>query len=270
MSDRRTDFPEDAPAKPPKLMEVAVPVTDLCCAANGDRDAQLLMGAQFEVRETWDGWCFGRSVKDRYIGYVDQTSLQPVSPKTHWVHAQSSHIYTAPNLKARESAALSFGAELTIVDEGGSFLALAGGGFVPAQHVAKMEVRATDLGAEALKFLGVPYLWGANTHFGIDCSGLVQLCCEARGRPCPRDSDQQERFFSEVVASGEPLQRGDLVFWRGHVGMMLNAKELIHANAHHMAVAIEPLSEAIARISQREFGDVTSIRRPSAAILRRG
>jgi cell wall-associated NlpC family hydrolase len=270
MTDRRVDFPEPIIAKVAVLMEVATPLTDLCRAARGDRDAQLLMGAQFEVRETWDGWCFGRSSKDRYIGYVDAASLTPVVPKTHWVCAQSTHIYTAPYLKSQESAALSFGAQVTVSNDDGAFFALASGGFIPAQHVAQIGAHATDLGATALKFLGTPYLWGANSRFGVDCSGLVQLCCEAHGWPCPRDSDQQEAFFSAEVARDEVLRRGDLVFWRGHVGMMLNEKELVHANAHHMAVEIEPLSEAIERISQREFGEITSIKRPSFSILQRG
>ena len=82
----------------------------------------------------------------------------------------------------------------------------------------------------------------------------------AHGWGCPRDSDLQAAL-GQPVPEGAPLRRGDLVHWKGHVGIMADADTLLHANAHHMAVAREPLDGAIARIAQKEFGDVTTIRR---------
>lgn len=241
--------------------QVSVPVADLCAAPRGSRDAQLLMGAGFEVLETRDGWCFGRAVADGYVGYVQASSLEEAIAPTHWVTARNSHIYSGASVKAPDRAALSFGSSLTVSTESDGFFELSRGGFVPVQHVSPIEKRMEDAAKTSLNFVGIPYLWGGNNVLGIDCSGLVQACLFATGRACPRDSDQQEAFFTRDVMM-EDLRRGDLVFWRGHVAMMLNEREMIHANAHHMSVEIEPLGVARQRIGAREFGEITAMKRP--------
>ena len=108
-------------------------------------------------------------------------------------------------------------------------------------------------------FLGVPYVWGGKTFAGLDCSGLIQTALQACGVACPRDTDMQEKALGDAVTHSN-LQRGDLVFWKGHVGVMQNASHLLHANAFHMQVAAEPLTEAVARITPIA-GPVTSIKR---------
>lgn len=127
---------------------------------------------------------------------------------------------------------------------------------------------APDFAGTAERLVGTPYLWGGRTSLGLDCSGLVQLCLAVAGIAAPRDADQQERSLGDAVPPDrETLARGDLVFWRGHVGLMLDATRLIHANGFHMAVAVEPLETAVARILEKSYGPVTAIRRitPSAA-----
>lgn len=245
------------------VRQVSVPVANLCSAPRGSRDAQLLMGAGFEVIEIVDGWSFGRSTRHGYVGYIlDEMLAEEVSKPSHYVSARSSHIYPEPSIKVLENAALSFGSQLTVVDETNGFATLAGGGFVASQHIRSTANFLDDPAMTAIMLDGTPYLWGGDSAFGIDCSGLIQLCLFAAGKACPRDSDQQEAFFATEVSIEDGLKRGDLVFWRGHVGMMLNASEVIHANAYHMAVAIEPFEEAQNRIGKREFGAIASIKRP--------
>ena len=136
------------------------------------------------------------------------------------------------------------------------------GGYVFARHCAPVADRASDYAATALRLVGTPYLWGGRTTLGLDCSGLVQLCLDAAGLACPRDADLQERDLGQALPLDRAaLRRGDLVFWRGHVGLMLDPETLIHANGHHMAVAVEPLAEAVARIQTQSFGPVTGLRR---------
>jgi cell wall-associated NlpC family hydrolase len=134
------------------------------------------------------------------------------------------------------------------------------------QHLALLDRPAADWVSEAERLLGAPYLWGGRTPMGIDCSGLVQQALHGAGHPCPRDSDQQARALGRALDAGTPPRRGDLLFWRGHVGVMLDGSRLLHANIHHMAVAVEPLAEAVARIEGNGGGPVTRHARLDAPV----
>ncbi|MEL6700269.1 MAG: NlpC/P60 family protein [Pseudomonadota bacterium] len=247
---------------PGAARHLTVPVADLCRAPGGGRDTQLLWGQGFLVLEDGaDGWSFGRAEADGYVGYVETAALGDVSEMTHHVTARATHVYSKPDMKSPEGESLPFGARLALSPAGADFWDVAGGGFVPRQHVASMDMLAEDAVAVAESLLGAPYLWGGSSAFGIDCSGLVQAALMASGLACPRDSDQQEAAFEAVT---DAPRRGDLVFWKGHVGMLMDTDTLIHANAHHMAVAVEPFAEARARIAAREFGEITKVARPPA------
>ncbi len=157
--------------------------------------------------------------------------------------------------------ALFFGSQVQVTGERDGFQRIQTGHYIPSQHLMPIKARFSDPVGIADLFLGTPYLWGGCSRWGIDCSGLVQTSLLACGIDCPRDSDQQFAALGEDVPEDAPLQRGDLVFWRGHVGILSSDTMLLHANAHHMAVAYEPLEEAVERIGAREFGAVTAIRR---------
>lgn len=243
------------------LLRVAVAATDLRCAPGGARDKQLLHGWPFRVLERRDGWAFGFDVVDDYVGYVAESDLDALPDPTHRIGVRETHVYSEPDIKSPEIGMFSFFSEVSAADAEAGFHALEARGYVPEQHVVPLAWATDDAADIASLFLNTPYLWGGNTGWGIDCSGLVQLALYAAGRSCARDSDVQASIGSPVETRSD-LKRGDLVFWKGHVGMMLDANRLIHANAHHMAVAIEPLDEAIERIGKREFGAVTGFRRP--------
>ena len=137
------------------------------------------------------------------------------------------------------------------------------GGYVPAVHLKPIDDNEADFVAVAERFLGTPYLWGGKTALGLDCSGLVQVALTACGMSCPRDSDMQEAALGAAVAVAgrrSGLERGDLVFWKGHVAIVRDRANLLHANAFHMAVAIEPIADAVARI-RAAGSDITSVRR---------
>ncbi len=239
---------------------VSVPITDLCRSPTGDRDRQLLRGDRFLVLETDDHWCFGRSEKDDYVGYISEVELSSDETPTHFICARATHEYPAPDIKTREIGSLGFGSKVTVLGDDGKFVELSSGTFVPIQHVRPLGDFCDDLVAVAEIFLGTPYLWGGNSPFGIDCSGLVQAALLATGTPCPGDSDQQMAVGNEVSLDA-PYQRGDLVFWQGHVAIACDADTLIHANAHHMAVAHEAIEPAIARIAAQGDGPVIARRR---------
>ncbi|MBK0400358.1 C40 family peptidase [Limibaculum sp. M0105] len=256
-----------APDAGPTPMRVIAPTAPLMREAGGGRrglDTELLLGESFVVEEVTGEWCRGRSALDCYRGHVPAKLLgQPGAEPTHRVARLMTHLYAEPDIKTRPLATLSYGSRLAVVDTTDAkgtrapMARLARGGLVIADHLEPLVQPAQDWVAEAERLLGVPYLWGGRSSFGIDCSALVQLARQAAGAECPRDSGDQEQALGATLAPGTTPARGDLIFWRGHVGIMLDAVRLLHANAHHMAAAIEPLAEAVARIEAAGGGPVT-------------
>jgi cell wall-associated NlpC family hydrolase len=225
---------------------------------------QALHGELVTVYDEQDGWAWVQLAHDRYVGYVRAEALSPhISVPTHRVAVPGTCIYAAPDAKALTGLQLSLNALVRVAEVGRGFARLADGGFVPARHLAEVDTFAPDFVAVAEQLTGTPYVWGGKTRLGLDCSGLVQVAMHAAGLACPRDSDMQlAELGTPVEVRGDlaGLQRGDLVFWKGHVGILTDARTLLHANAHHMAVAMEPLREAVDRIA-RSGSTILAIRR---------
>ncbi|UWQ83185.1 C40 family peptidase [Leisingera caerulea] len=238
---------------------IGVPVADLLRAPDGARDRQLVYGEPVTVYEDRDGWAFLQAAKDSYVGYVPGPSLTAPFEATHWVSAPATHAYTADDFKSPETHALSHGSRVQVLGGTGRFLETTLG-FIPARHLSPLGAHTGDPVTVAELFLGTPYLWGGNSCFGIDCSGLVQAALLACGTPCPGDSDMQEAELGGPAPAGD-YRRGDLLFWKGHVALVRDAETLIHANAHDMAVAIEPIAAAIERIEAQGDGPVTAHKR---------
>ncbi|WP_319936759.1 C40 family peptidase [Thermohalobaculum sediminis] len=248
-------------------MRVIAPTAPVMREPGGGRrglDTELLLGERFDVIEHSGGWCRGHAALDGYAGHVPAEALAPLGPEpTHRVAHLMTHLYAEPDIKTRPQAVLSYGARLAVVGTCGAagtrapMARLARGGHVMAEHLESLARPAPDWVAEAERLVGVPYLWGGRSSFGIDCSGLVQVARQAAGHACPRDSGVQATALGATLPPGAAPRRGDLFFWRGHVGVMLDGTRLLHANAHHMAVAIEPLAEAVGRIETAGGGPVT-------------
>lgn len=234
-------------------------VTDLRDRPFGSRDRQLLCGEAVTVIDRQDGWAFVQAHKDGYCGYILEAALgRPVQP-THRVAVRATHVYAEPRVQAPEKTWLPFGSLLEVTAIDGKFAKTALG-FVPQVHLRHLHDPFNDPVAVATMFLGAPYLWGGNSSAGIDCSGLVQAALLACDTPCPGDSDLQ-RSVGTRLSDEATLQRGDLVFWNGHVAMACDAETLIHANGHTMSVAFEETKACIERIA-REGGHVLERRRP--------
>jgi cell wall-associated NlpC family hydrolase len=230
-------------------------------------DTEALRGERATIYDiTEDGWAWGQLNSDGYVGWMPSEALiAPGASPTHKVSALRTFAFPGPSIKLAPADALSFGSRLVIARIEGPFAITARGEFVPAVHLAAAGSAVRDWVSVAEMFLNVPYLWGGKTSLGLDCSGLVQVAMAAAGKTCPRDSDLQETALDAALSHIEPdaVQRGDLMFWKGHVAIALDGERIIHANAAHMAVAIEPIATAIRRIQTSDGGALRCIRRPS-------
>ncbi len=234
--------------------------------ADAPLDAQLWYGERVTLFEERDGWAWIQAESDRYVGYAPAVTLGEVgaSAPTHRVSVPMTFRFPAPDIKTAPLDRLPMGAFLRVRAERDAFLELEDGGFVFTRHTAGADWLAEDWAETALRFLGVPYLWGGRSFTGIDCSGLVQTALLLAGRRVPRDSDmlRDSDALGQALPPDSPRQRGDLLFSPGHVVMALDGEEIVHANAYHLAVVREPFAAFVERLAGRGE-DVTLLRRPA-------
>lgn len=222
-------------------------------APDGRLATQALHGEILDVYEERGEFGHVQCRRDGYIGWALMAALSaPVLAVTHKISALRTYVYAEPDLKSAPRYMVCRGASVVVEGDNGDYVQCARAGWVHKRHItAVADARVDDPAAVAETYVGTPYLWGGRESLGLDCTGLTQQAFEAAGILLPRDSDMQYNWCGAAIddwrAPGA-LQRNDLVFWKGHVGLMLDSVRMIHANAWHMAVAIEPLDEAIVRI----------------------
>jgi cell wall-associated NlpC family hydrolase len=249
----RVEVPQFVEGEARQIMRASVPLRRRP-AANAALDTEALFGETLVVYDIADGWAWVQLDRDGYVGYLPADTLgQDVQEPTHRVRAIGTFLYPVPDIKAPPLMHLSLNAQLSVAEGDDKFCLLTTGGFVYTRHISPMGRFVRDYVSVAEMLIGTPYLWGGRSRIGIDCSGLVQNALDAAGVLCPRDSDMQEAEVGHSIAITpelEDLKRGDLLFWAGHVGMMVDGLMLLHANAHHMAVVVETLPEVVERIAK--------------------
>lgn len=234
---------------------------------NSGLDSQLVFGTLFDVYEERGDWAWGQEVqsdKAGYVGYIPKAALTSANAKpTHRVSVLKAPVFSQPDLKSPIRYLLPLNSIVSVDQSSGKYHQAVSGGYLHDNHIVSLSQRSGDFVAFAEKHLGLPYIWGGISSDGLDCSGLIQSSLRAVGKQAPRDSDMQEQALGkpvEVNSQYSGLKRGDLVFWKGHVGIMIDSMNLLHANVFHMRVESEPLIEAARRIA-KTAGPITSIKR---------
>lgn len=250
-----------------RAMRVIDPVVDLRSRPSPDVgvETQALFGEILIAYEDYEGWLWGQLQRDGYVGYVSASGLvEGDMAASHHLIVPRSFVYPGLSMKLPIVSALSLGSVVKVSKQHGDFAEIENLGCIWAAHLAPLDQDVTDFVAVAEMFLNVPYLWGGKSSLGLDCSGLVQISLQAAGILAPRDTDMQWAELGREIAIDETLeglQRGDLIFWKGHVGVMRDAHILLHANGHHMMVASEPLREARDRILAKSHGPILGVKR---------
>ena len=225
-------------------------------------NTQLLYGEECDVFEINKGWSWIQSRRDNYVGYTPSINLTRKTYKPNSkVISLRTIIYTKPDIKSGAKGYLSFNSLVEVIKTKGKYSFIKNLGWCPSLDLAKIKSKKLNHIDLSKQYLNTPYLWGGRDSMGIDCSGLVQNLHQINNNPFPRDTDMQEIFVTNEVKFEKDLKAGDLIFWKGHVAMMIDSLNIIHANAFHMKTAIEPLSKAKKRILQsngkiRKFGRI--------------
>ncbi|WHO40537.1 C40 family peptidase [Sphingobium sp. AP49] len=220
---------------------------------------ELLRGESFHALDVMTDWAWGFCGHDGYVGYIRRDALDVKEVASHRICTHSAPLFSTPDIKAPIADYWPLGARFAGQSENG-FLA-SGEGFIHGRHAVPLDALDSDWVTVAEHYLGQPYVWGGRGHRGIDCSGLVQVALAQCGIAVPRDTDLQCEGVGEPIDARTPLQRGDLVFFPGHVGIMADATHLLHANAHWMAVVVEPLADVVARLAPDHAQPIIARRR---------
>ena len=239
------------------LKRIVAPVAALYKVpdALSERQSECLFGEDVKVFEEKNGFCWVQAQQDGYVGYIEQSKIGSIgNHPTHRVNVPRTFQYRDADLRSPMISPLSMGSRISVIGEaetrGTRYAKLDNGSFVVFNHITPVSTVEDDYVTIAESFIHTPYLWGGKSGLGIDCSGLVQLALMMTGRTVLRDTDMQQATIGKDIAPENGLQRGDLVFWKGHVAIMVDSGTLIHANGASMDVRKENLDHAIERIAK--------------------
>ena len=243
-----------------KNYQINVSFVDLLATPDGKRNRQLIYGSKVKCFGESNGWAFIQNIYDGYVGYVPHNTVVSETEKTHIITVPLAHVFLEPNIKSRNIEMLPLAAIVSGQEVKDGFMETELGWVSVAHLKRKTELSKDPIGISKL-LQNAPYLWGGNTSLGIDCSGLIQISLLLCGVDCPGDSDQQMSTLGQNLDIGSPRKRGDILFWNGHVAWVLNERQILHANADHMATVIEETNEAIERIKKQDKNNVIAHKR---------
>lgn len=237
----------------PELMQIKCDYTYLKSGPEGSSPnlSEVFCGEMVDVYEIKSGFAWVQLKRDNYVGYLPDFALAIDNIETNRkVRALRTFAFAAPKVQGEILHILPLNANVKATEKvENGFVYCEDLGFIYEKHLGGFDEFYDDPVEVAKWFYKTPYAWGGRQALGIDCSGLVQTSFEACGINLPRDARMQESFgeLIEPTPNFANLKPGDLLFWQGHVAMMIDETNIIHANSFHLCVEIEPLTQTIAR-----------------------
>ena len=223
-----------------------------------DLETECLYGETVEILDEILDWYYCKLLTDNYCGWIPKYSLGILNSPTHRVLSKRTFIYTSKNIKSNCIHYLPMGAKVSVKKIGNDWAEVYlleyndnVTAFVPKKDLVNIDNKVKDWVSVAEKLLETPYKWGGRDSIGIDCSALVQLSCEAYGKKIPRNTKDQLEISKHVITDFKKLNRGCVIYWNGHVSIMTDNLNCIHANAYHMKTVIEPLNKIMNRMDNK-------------------
>ena len=225
---------------------------------NSMLETECLFGESVEILDEYSEWVYCKLLTDNYHGWIKKDSLGFLKIPTHRVISKRTFLFNKKNIRSNCIFYLPMGSKLSVnkIENEWAEIYLSNThaykrAFVPSKHIIEIDNKIKNWVSIAEQFIGTPYKWGGRDSIGIDCSALVQLSYQAYGQDIPRNTNDQINIFKKIITDINKLDRGFVVFWEGHVGIMTDKLNCIHANAFHMKTIVEPLNDIVNRMKKK-------------------
>ena len=206
--------------------------------------SQILYGERFKILSKRNGWIKIKSLYDRYSGFIKNKNYVNKLNISHKVSNIQANIFKKPNVKTKKT--LYFGSKLSVSEKRNGFVKFEKNRWVKLKDIKKITHKEKNFVKIFKLFLKTKYVWGGKTNKGIDCSALLQIFFYYNNLFYPRDTKDQINYSIKKIS--KKFKKGDIIFWKGHVAICINSKQLIHAYGPEKRVLIMPIKKTIKRI----------------------
>ena len=222
---------------------------------------QLLYGDTFKKIKTNGAWIKIKNDRDNYKGFIKNKNFKPNLKNTHKICNLAAVLYSKPTNKSRIKNKLSFESKIKVLEKKGNFYKF-DHLWIKKKDLKKINVITKDPFHNIKKFINIKYKWGGKHFSGIDCSGLIQLFFNYNNKFCPRDAKDQIKYFKKKIELRN-IRKNDLIFWKGHVAIVISQSKLIHAYGPFKKVVVMSIKKTISRIYKTANLKIIGIRRTS-------